>query len=209
MSRKSMNLDSAKVLVVDDSPDNISLLQQLLEPQGYCVSSATSGEDAVERAVAENPHLILLDMVMPGIDGLETCRRLKAMEVTRDIPVVFVSARSEVQIIVEGFEAGGSDYVTRPLCAPELLARVRAHLELKFVRDVERRTLRELREALENVKLLSGIVPICGSCKKIREDASYRKLVQTYLEGPVGAKFSYGTCPDCLHALYPDAAEIS
>jgi PleD family two-component response regulator len=206
---KSTNLEAAKVLVVDDSPDNLALLRQLLEPQGYSVSTAASGEEALERVAAEDPHLILLDMVMPGIDGLETCRRLKGSEETRDIPVVFVSARTDVQAIVEGFEVGGSDYVTRPLCAPELLARVRAHLELKFVRDVERRTMKELREALENVKLLSGIVPICGSCKKIREDASFRKLVQSYLEGPVGARFSYGTCPECLHALYPDAAEIS
>lgn len=209
MAMKSTNLEAAKVLVVDDSPDNLALLRQLLEPQGYSVSTAASGEEALERVAAEDPHLILLDMVMPGIDGLETCRRLKGSEETRDIPVVFVSARTDVQAIVEGFEVGGSDYVTRPLCAPELLARVRAHLELKFVRDVERRTMKELREALENVKLLSGIVPICGSCKKIREDASFRKLVQSYLEGPVGARFSYGTCPECLHALYPDAAEIS
>ena len=141
MANKSVNLVSAKVLVVDDSPENAALLCELLEPQGYSCCMAGSGEEALLLAEVEDPHLILLDMVMPGIDGMETCRRLKANEATRDIPVVFVSSRADVPTIVAGFEVGGSDYVTKPLCAPELLARVRAHLELKFVRDVERRTI--------------------------------------------------------------------
>lgn len=206
MAIKPLNLVSAKVLVVDDSPENLMLLCELLEPQGYACCTATSGEEALVLAEVEDPHLILLDMVMPGIDGMETCRRLKAQEATRDIPVVFVSARNDVETIVRGFEVGGSDYVTKPLCAPELLARVRAHLELKFVRDVERRTIRELREALESVKLLSGLVPICGACKKIRNDEAIRMQMEVYLQRGGETKYSHGICPECEHALYPEMA---
>ncbi len=203
MSHEPLKLISAKVLVVDDTPANITLLCQMLEPMGYSLSFATSGEQALQLTPIIQPHLILLDMVMPGLDGLETCRRLKADQTTWDIPVVFVTGRSEVQDVLDGFEAGGSDYVTKPICAPELLARVRAHLELHVRRLEEHQLVRDLQESLQHVKLLSGLVPICGSCKKIRDDRGFWQQLEAYLEAHSEAKLSYSLCPDCIHEHYP------
>src|SRR5689334_25407406 len=106
----------------------------MLRNEGYHVMPATSGQQALERAQAQRPDLILLDLMMPGMDGLEVCQRLKASPLTRGIPVIFLTASNEMEHLVKGFAAGALDYVTKPFNAPELLARVRTHLELQHAR---------------------------------------------------------------------------
>src|SRR5262245_12861312 len=118
------------VLVVDDEPLNVDLLEQELGGAGYATLAAASGEEALELAAKGQPALILLDVMMGGIDGYETCRRLKAAEATRAIPVIFLTALSESFEKVRGFGAGGVDYVTKPFDVEELLARVRTHVAL-------------------------------------------------------------------------------
>jgi DNA-binding NtrC family response regulator len=116
------------ILVVDDKPENIRLLFEALQEGGYRTLAAVNGERAVEQAELAGPDLILLDVMMPGIDGFETCRRLKRREATRGIPVIFVTALGETVDKLRGFEASGVDYLTKPLQHEEVLARVRAHL---------------------------------------------------------------------------------
>lgn len=121
-------MNNGTILVVDDKPENIRLLFEALQEGGYRTLAAVNGERAVEQAELAGPDLILLDVMMPGIDGFETCRRLKRREATRGIPVIFVTALGETVDKLRGFEAGGVDYLTKPLQHEEVLARVRAHL---------------------------------------------------------------------------------
>jgi DNA-binding NtrC family response regulator len=137
------------ILVVDDQPANLAVLGDLLEPAGYQLLSATSAEDALRVARKARPHLILLDVVMPDLDGLAACRRLKTDAATRDIPVIFITGRAEVGARVEGFEAGGVDYIVKPFESSEVLARVRTHLELSRARRELAARLAELRAEVE------------------------------------------------------------
>jgi CheY-like chemotaxis protein len=100
------NPANEKILLVDDNPTNLKVLTDALEPHGYSILVAPGGEVALKTAGRAQPDLILLDVMMPGLDGIETCRRLKADEATRDIPVIFISARSEMQSLVDGFRVG-------------------------------------------------------------------------------------------------------
>ena len=120
----------ATVLVVDDIPANQKLLRETLEPEGYEVLLASDGGTAIEVAEGANPDIILMDVQMPGMDGFETCRRLKQVEATRAIPVIFITAREDTASTVEGFRAGSVDYITKPFKAEEVVARVRTHLEI-------------------------------------------------------------------------------
>jgi DNA-binding NtrC family response regulator len=121
----------ALILVVDDEPLNVELLEQELHDAGYRTASAESGERALELAAGRQPDLILLDVMMEGIDGYETCRRLKGAQATGTIPVIFLTALSDSFEKVRGFGAGAVDYVTKPFDAEELLARVRTHIALR------------------------------------------------------------------------------
>jgi diguanylate cyclase (GGDEF)-like protein/PAS domain S-box-containing protein len=119
------------VLMVDDTPANLGVLAMVLEEQGFDVAVAQDGEEALSRARLVRPDLILLDVMMPGIDGFETCRRLKMDESLRDIPVIFMTALSDHGDKVRGFEVGGVDYVTKPFQIEEVLARISTHLTLR------------------------------------------------------------------------------
>jgi len=121
----------ASILVVDDTLDNLRLLASLLSERGYIVRPAASGSQALRAVQEELPDLILLDVKMPEMDGYEVCKRLKADERTRDIPVIFISALGEIQNKIKGFEVGGIDYITKPFQAEEVLARVHTHVTLR------------------------------------------------------------------------------
>lgn len=116
------------ILIVDDVPANLAVLHDALEQGGYSVRVATSGERALESAQLAPPELILLDAMMPGLDGFETCRRLKRELGTRHIPVVFMTGLTETDHVVRGFQCGGVDYVTKPIRPQEVLARIATHL---------------------------------------------------------------------------------
>ena len=143
--------DKSLILVVDDISKNLQVVGTLLRRENYRVVPATSGAQALERVRADPPDLILLDLMMPEMDGLEVCRRLKAEPLTQRIPVIFLTASNEMEHLVQGFEMGAVDYVTKPFNPPELLARVRTHLELKHARE-------RLREMNEEKNEFMGIV---------------------------------------------------
>lgn len=124
----------ATLLIVDDHPANLSMLVDAAAASGYRVHLAESGERALEVVKRSAPDIILLDVKMPGIDGFETCRRLKRSDATREIPVIFLTALDDVYDKIAGLEAGAVDYVTKPLEPLEVLARVRVHLELRALR---------------------------------------------------------------------------
>ena len=129
-----MNL-KGKILAVDDTPASLKLLTGILSDEGYDVRSAINGELALRSAVANPPELMLLDIRMQEMDGFEVCRRLKANPLTREVPVIFVSAVIDTDEKVQGFELGAVDFVTKPYQRDELLARVRTHLEVGRLRN--------------------------------------------------------------------------
>ena len=126
-----------KILVVDDEPNNLQLLKQMLNEQ-YQLLFATNGVKAMEAAAKHLPDLILLDIMMPGISGYETCERLKANPLTKDIPVIFVTAMGEVEQETHGFDVGGVDYIQKPISGPIVLRRVKTHLSLVHVQELEK-----------------------------------------------------------------------
>ncbi|HPL67467.1 MAG TPA: response regulator [Smithellaceae bacterium] len=129
------NEQQQTILVVDDTPDNLTMITSLLRNL-YRVKIAVSGKKALQIAFSdEPPDLILLDIMMPEMDGYEVCRQLKNDSETRDIPVIFLTAKTEVEDEVKGFELGAADYITKPVSPPILLARVRTHLRLKTMTD--------------------------------------------------------------------------
>ena len=142
----SISLSGVKVLVVDDIAENRRILTQTLEGEGYTVSAAPSGEIALKIAERDLPDLILLDLLMPGINGFETCRRLKAFASTRDVPVIFITANDELESLLEGFDVGAVDFISKPFQAREVLVRSQTHLKLSLL---TRTLVRKNRELLE------------------------------------------------------------
>jgi DNA-binding response OmpR family regulator len=136
--------DETTILVVDDQPQNVRLLDAVLSPRGYRVLSASSGEEALDLLRTEQPHLVLLDILMPGMDGYEVCRRIRENADTAFLPVVMVTA-SEAQQKVRAIEAGADDFITKPFDQGELLARVKSLVRVKRYQD----TIRSQAEELE------------------------------------------------------------
>lgn len=128
-------MDRDVIFVVDDQPSNIEVVTALLERAGYEVVPSLSGEEVLEHCLRRTPSLVLLDMRMPVMDGFEVCAHLRAHPRTADVPIIFLSAAREREGVVQAFQQGAVDYVTKPFVAEELLARVRTHVELKRARD--------------------------------------------------------------------------
>jgi DNA-binding NtrC family response regulator len=189
-----------KILLVDDVPANLTVLTSVLEPLGYDIFAAPNGTVALSVAAKARPDLILLDIMMPGLDGLETCRRLKQSEATHDIPVIFITARGETESVVEGFGAGGVDYIVKPFQTGEVFNRIATHLRLSRLRrelleknrtlesrtaeltaEMERRRLAEsaLRQADDKLTAFSDLEALRGNITGlIGGSAKLRKIVE-------------------------------
>ena len=142
------------ILIVDDLPDNLRLLRDTLSAQGYKVRSATTGAMAIRAAQSPATELILLDIKLPDLDGYEVCRQLKSNKQTEDIPIIFLSALNETSDKVEGFAAGGVDYISKPFQAEEVLARVEIHLTIRRLRQkLQEQNLSLTQEMEENQRL--------------------------------------------------------
>ncbi|MEG1051103.1 MAG: diguanylate cyclase [Janthinobacterium sp.] len=141
----------AAILIVDDAPANLELLRKLMSEQGYQTYVATSGERALAIAQRAHPDLILLDVLMPDMDGIETCRRLKQHPLTQRIPVIFMSAKTETEDVVAGFDCGAVDYISKPLRMAEVCARVRAQLQIRSNNETQQEQAERLRTIVNNM----------------------------------------------------------
>ena len=195
------------VLIVDDIPRNIKVLGDILRTKDCKIVVATNGPQALELIKKVLPDLILLDVMMPEMDGFAVCKILKESSQTRDIPVIFLTAKTETADIVKGLECGAVDYISKPFNSTELLARVHTHLELKKTRDREKELIKKLKEALSKVKQLSGLLPICARCKKIRDDKGYWQSVEEFISEHSEAHLSHSLCPKCVEELYPEMVD--
>lgn len=186
----------------------------MLETADFRTLIAIDGEKALQQIERFLPDLILLDVIMPGLDWFETCRRLKAAEATREIPVIFMTALDDVESKIKGFEVGAVDFITKPIEHQEVLARVTTHLTIRALQqELQKKNQQleaknnQLQEALDKIKRLRGLLPICANCKKIRDDQGHWQDVAVYIRNHSEADFSHGICPDCLKKLYPDLYE--
>jgi PleD family two-component response regulator len=205
LSLKELLMSEIKpvILVVDDIPENVQVLGELLSKE-YDIYFALDGNQALEQARRVKPDLILLDVMMPVMNGYEVCRCLKESEEFRDIPVIFITALDQPEHESQGLELGAVDYITKPFNSKLVLLRVHNHLKMKFQHDQLLARAIELEDAMAKIKILSGIIPICSSCKKIRDDAGYWQQVEEYISKNSEAVFSHGICNDCVRKLYPD-----
>jgi len=166
----------ATILIVDDIPANLNLLREGLEPEGYEILGAPSGEIALQIANRTVPDLILLDIVMKGLNGFETCHRLKAEPKTADIPVIFITAKDETQNVVEGFRVGGVDYVTKPFRNEEVCARVKTHLRLREAnKQLETENARKTEELEMARSIQQGFLPASIPDLPYLEIAAFQK----------------------------------
>jgi two-component system sensor histidine kinase/response regulator len=173
-----------RILVVDDVVQNLQVVGTMLRHEGYEIMPASSGSQALERMQVRAPDLILLDLMMPEMDGLQVCRRIKTDPRTEQIPIIFLTASNEMEHLVRGFEAGAVDYVTKPFNGAELLARVRTHLELKLTRQRLREMNDEKNEFMGIVAhdLRSPLGAIAGYAELMLEEPELeRGEVETHL----------------------------
>ncbi len=208
MNERPAETFKANIMVVDDTPANLHLLSKMLQERGYLARPLTDGARALEAVEAEPPDLILLDIMMPEMSGYEVCEKLKAFEGDqrhlREIPIIFISALNEVWDKVKAFKLGGVDYITKPFQEEEVFARLETHLALRNMQKQLETQNTLLQEALDNVKTLKGLLPICANCKKIRDDGGYWNQIEGYLQQHTDALFSHGLCPQCETELYGD-----
>jgi len=170
------------VLVVDDMPDNLSVLHDALDEAGYTVLVATNGEQALQRAAQALPDIVLLDAMMPGMDGFEVARRLKAHSETAHIPIIFMTGLTETEHVVAAFGAGGVDYVTKPIRPMEVLARMTVHLQ-------SARQARQARNALDAFGHATMAIHADDALtvgKAVWQTPLARDLMLRYFEAPVG-----------------------
>jgi CheY-like chemotaxis protein len=153
--------NSQSILIVDDNPNNLEVLSETLTRAGFQVAVAIDGESAIEQVQYDRPELILLDVMMPGIDGFETCRRLKKNPATFEIPIIFTTALSDTENKVQGFSLGAVDYVTKPFQQEEVLARVRVHLQLQnLTRTLEEQNHMLKREIIQREKAEASLLEL-------------------------------------------------
>ncbi len=219
-----MDEPRAKILVVDDEMKNVKLLEALLLPRGYTVVKAYNGEEALQQVQQEQPDLILLDVMMPLLDGFEVCKRLKGNDETHLIPVVIMTALGQVEDRIKGIEAGADDFLTKPVNRDELMARIRTSLRLK--RTIERRVslLQGVQEHLakfvpQTVKRLIEENPTAPELEKREQDVSvlfadisgYTRLSEALPQEQMSFIIEryFSSFLDCVHGNGGDLSETA
>jgi len=223
-----------QILIVEDSPTQAAQLQNILESQGYGVSLALSGKEALASVKENRPAIIISDIVMPVMNGYELCLEIKSDERTKDIPVILLTRLADPEDIIKGLACGADNFITKPYDGEFLLARIEyiivnqklrttavaeMGIEIFFAgqkhfitsdrmqivdlllstyetavqknRELEQ-TNRELKDALDTIRTIRGLIPICAQCKKIRDDKGYWQRVEDYVREHSEAEFTHG-----------------
>jgi DNA-binding response OmpR family regulator len=197
-----------RILIAEDDFTSRSMLAAVLKKAGHEVLETVDGATAWEALQRPDaPRLAILDWMMPGIDGPEVVRRVRALQTERSPYIMMLTAKGDRADIIAGLDAGANDYLAKPFHLGELRARVMVGCRLVETQDMLATKIEELHQALDQIKTLRGIVPICASCKKIRDDQGYWSQVEVYVRDHTEAQFSHGICPECMKKLYPEFAQ--
>lgn len=185
------------MLLAEDDPLFRRLLQRTLESD-YEIIAVSDGKAAWDAMQApDHPRIAALDWMMPGLDGLELCRNLRGAAQTASTYILLITGRGGSADAVVGLTAGADDYIVKPFNAEELMARVKVGERIVCLQDKLGAQIVELERALEHVKVLQGLLPICSYCKRIRDDKNYWRQLETYFSDHSDVVFSHGICPDC------------
>jgi sigma-B regulation protein RsbU (phosphoserine phosphatase) len=194
-----------KILIADDDAVTRKLLDATLRRNGWDVITANDGNAAwqafEELKGNEAPALAILDWMMPGIEGIEICRRLRATPGFESVYVILLTSRAETMDLAKGLAAGANDYMAKPFDPQELDARVRVGERMVMLQQRLNARVTELEQALAHVKRLQGLLPICSYCKKVRNEANYWEQVDSYLTTHSDLDFTHGICPTCADKM--------
>jgi len=193
------------IMVVDDDPDVLFATARIIKKAGYSVMKASSASECQALIQGKQPDLILLDVVLPDMDGFELCQKIKSNPALKGIFVILTSGmKTSSSEQADGLDVGADGYIARPISNNELKARINAMVRILISERDRDRLIVELREALSEVKKLSGLLPICSHCKKIRDDKGYWTQIESYIHDHSEAEFSHSICQDCAKKYYPD-----
>lgn len=204
------------ILIVDDSPSDLLLLEGLLKARGRIIHTATNGAEGLKAAADHPLAVILLDVQLPDISGIEVAKKLREHEATKYIPVIFVTGTSTAdEQIFKGYDVGAVDYLIKPVNADLLRSKVRVFCQLY----AQRRTIEyqleqiqtknsELEDRFTQINTLRSLIPICASCKRVRDDSGYWESIESYLHEHSDSEFSHSICPDCRERIYPNLQSV-
>lgn len=194
-----------RILIAEDDLTSRTMLAATLHKNGHDVVETVNGEEAWEALrKSDAPRLAILDWMMPVMDGVEVVRRIRAETSGPQPYILMLTAKGTKEDIVAALDTGANDYLVKPFHPTELRARVEVGRRLVDMQDQLTEQVKELRKALEDIKTLQGILPICMHCKKIRNDKGYWEQVESYISEHSAAFFSHGICPECMKQHYPD-----
>jgi DNA-binding response OmpR family regulator len=192
----------SEILIADDERMTRRLLEKTLTEAGYRVCMAHDGEQAWKLLHAPDaPRLAVLDWMMPGMDGVEICRRLRDESLPHPLHLILLTSRNQTKDVVAGLDSGADDYITKPFDRAELLARIRSGQRVLNLESSLSTRMGELHQAQAQLKQLQGLLPICMCCKKIRDDDDTWHRIETYIQEHSGASFSHSVCDECLAEL--------
>lgn len=195
-----------RILIAEDDLTSRAILKGMLEKFGHVVVVTVNGEEALRVMLQPDaPKLAILDWMMPQMDGREVVRRVRAIQSPESPPyLIFLTAKAEKADIIAGLDAGANDYLSKPFDVGELRARIEVAKRMIETQEQLAAKVRELSQALEQIKTLQGILPICSFCKKIRNDQGYWDQVESYIARHSDAHFSHSICPECMKRHYPE-----
>ena len=191
-----------KILIAEDDEISRRILQVTLKTAGHEVIATENG--AAAWAILEkndSPNLAVLDWMMPEMDGLEVCRRARQQPTVTPVYIILLTAKAQKSDVVQGLEAGANDYILKPFNRDELRARVRVGETVVSLRQNLAARVEELENALAQVNLLQGILPICSYCKDIRNDQNHWQQLDVYISEHSEAQFSHSICPTCYESV--------
>jgi DNA-binding response OmpR family regulator len=194
-----------RILIAEDDFTSRTMLAGMLKKEGHAVTATVNGAEAWEALQQPGaPPLVIIDWMMPEMDGPEVVRRVRARQTDRPPYIIMLTSRGDKSDIVAGLDAGANDYLAKPFDVGELCARVEVGRRMLEMQAALSDKVGELRQALDEIKTLRGILPICANCKRIRDDHGYWNQVEVYIRDHTEVEFSHGICPECIKVLYPE-----